>query len=135
MSGCVAVARPAQLLTQGSRCRIVDRKRVPGEYDTAIRACRGDGDKLVSDIAKHHRRVALQRVAPAAGAGDLMAKDVAAVLDRMFNGLVVFRRRVIINWGTTGRLFDDCDSVMPPIGVRRALIRCDKPPRMCADLS
>jgi hypothetical protein len=32
---------------------------------------------------------------------------------------------------TIGRLFDGCDNVMPRIGVRRALIRCDKPPRKC----
>jgi len=35
----------------------------------------------------------------------------------------------------TRRFFDDCDSVMPRIGARRALIRCHKPPRMRADLS
>jgi hypothetical protein len=43
--------------------------------------------------------------------------------------------RVLVNWGTIGRLFDDCGSVMPRIGVQRALIRCDKPARMCTDLS
>ena len=40
-----------------------------------------------------------------------------------------------IGASTTRRFFDDCDSVMPRIGTRRALIRCHKPPRMRADLS
>jgi len=40
-----------------------------------------------------------------------------------------------IGASTTGRLFDDCDSVMPRIGVRGGPIHCHKTQRMRADLS
>ncbi len=35
-------------------------------------------DQLVLDVAQDHRRIAFQRIAPAAGTGDLMAEHVAA---------------------------------------------------------
>src|SRR6516225_5598829 len=68
------VAPTAQPFAQSLRRRLVDRERLPSQYHAVIGTRGGKRDELVPDIAQYHRRIALERVTPAAGTGDLVSE-------------------------------------------------------------
>src|SRR3954471_11888196 len=68
--------RPHPLAQRGGFCRVY-RERHTLQHDAVILSCRAAADKFVEHIPEHQRRVTLQRVAPAAAAGDLMTEQIA----------------------------------------------------------
>src|SRR4051794_404435 len=69
--------RPPQCSPQSRRLRLVDRPRRRVDRHPIVAPGRVEADEAVADIAEDARRVAIERVAPAARAGLLVAEDVA----------------------------------------------------------
>src|SRR6267142_6154362 len=71
-------ARHPQLGASPGRCGLVHDGAGRVEYDTVVVARRGQADQLVGHVALHPKRIALERIAPAAGPRLVVDEDVAA---------------------------------------------------------